>query len=202
MSYYIRVLSPTERVPDLQILQSALKESGVTATLAVEDEGEDGWSQLVLAHADGAEIAIIERNAASSDELFAEEMEEFAEEIDDCLPVSARLWLLDYFPRVRTIYAFQLLDGTDHNNGWDALGAVQSALHDAVGGIHQADGEGFSNEDRYHILWQFAEGVDGPWSMSVLSDGEWKCFEMDLGNSDHRAAFLRGEVPAGVTIME
>jgi len=31
--------------------------------------------------------------------------------------------------------------------------------------------------------------------MAVLLDGLWHHFTMDLGDPDHRAAFLEGEVP-------
>ena len=59
----------------------------------------------------------------------------------------------------------------------------------------QADGEGFTNEEGYHIVWQFSDSVSGPWKMGVLQDGVWHHFTMDLGDPDHRAAFLEGSVP-------
>jgi hypothetical protein len=40
--------------------------------------------------------------------------------------------------------------------------------------IIQADGEGFTNEDGYHIVWQFSDSVSGPWNMGVLQDGVWR----------------------------
>jgi hypothetical protein len=76
--------------------------------------------------------------------------------------------------------------------------AVRGAIQESAGGIVQADGEGFSNEEGFHVLWQFSDGVKGPWWMAVLRDGEWITFQMQLGNRKHREAFLRGEIPAGV----
>ena len=96
------------------------------------------------------------------------------------------------------IYAFQLLSGTDIRDGWDALHALKSYIWKQVGGILQADLEGFSNEQGQHILWQFSEKVDGEWDMAVLDrDGKWVSFTMDLGNLEHRRAFLDGKVPSG-----
>jgi hypothetical protein len=70
------------------------------------------------------------------------------------------------------------------------------------GGILQADGEGFSNEDGYLILWQFADTVDGDWNMAVLDkDGSWIRFQMNLGDPEQRAAFLKGRVPEGAKIL-
>ena len=34
-----------------------------------------------------------------------------------------------------------------------------------------ADHEGFSNEEGFHILWQFSNSVKGTWWMGVLKDG-------------------------------
>jgi hypothetical protein len=35
--------------------------------------------------------------------------------------------------------------------------------------------------------------------MAILKQGKWVSFEMDLGNAQHRKAFLKGEVPTGIT---
>jgi hypothetical protein len=179
-------------------MRTALATENLAGTLTAETGAEDVWTQVILAHKDGPEIADIERNAASSSELVTEEIDEFLEDIADCKPASAAAWLAEYLPTVKTIYAFQLLSGTDVKNGWDILGKVKDSIFTQVGGILQADGEGFSDEEGYHILWQFSDSVKGPWGMGVLKDGEWIHFQMDLGNKKHRAAFFRGEVPEGV----
>ena len=67
--------------------------------------------------------------------------------------------------------------------------------------IIQADLEGFTNEEGYHILWQFSDSVSGPWNMGVLQDDTWYHFRMDLGDPAHRAAFLDGEMPADLSVI-
>ncbi len=74
---------------------------------------------------------------------------------------------------------------------------VHSAVWNHAGGILQADGEGFSDEDGFTIVWQFGERVTGHWNMGILKDGSWLHFEMDLGNEQQREAFMRGELPQG-----
>jgi hypothetical protein len=108
--------------------------------------------------------------------------------------------LQSYLQIVRTIYSLQVLSGASPENGWDILGAVKTAIWHIGGDIFQADGEGFSNEDGYHIVWQFSDRVAGNWWMAVLKDGQWVSFEMDLGDSAHRAAFCAGLVPAGARL--
>ena len=197
MGYYIRLLSPSDALPPYRQLRDSLSPFDSVA-LAVEDGDEADWKQLLVAHADETPIASIERNVVRGGELGAEEIAEFLEEIEDCKPASAVAWLRDHLAKTKCIYAFRILSGTEKDDGWSAVYAVRGAIQEAAGGIMQADGEGFSNEEGFHILWQFSDTVKGPWWMAVLRDGEWVTFQMQLGNRKHREAFFRGEVPAGV----
>ncbi len=200
MGYYIRILSPSEKIPSLATVRTALARAKLAGTLTADSETDDDWSQVILVHKDGREIANIERNSESSSGLVVAEIGEFLEEIADRKPASAAAWLAEYLPTVRTIYAFQLLSGTDVENGWEILGNVKNSIFSQVGGIIQADMEGFSDEDGYHILWQFSSSAKGLWWMGVLKDGEWIHFQMDLENKEHQAAFFRGEVPEGAKL--
>lgn len=166
------------------------------ADLHSEVEG-DAWEQLVLSHKSGQEIAIVEKNPVVEGQLGADELQEFIDEVPDCKPESAATWLQHYLPTVKVIYAFQLLNGTDVEDGWTPLRRLYDAVWEHAGGILQSDGEGFSDEEGYTILWQFSDRVTGTWNMGVIKDGRWLHFAMDLGNEQHRKAFLSGEVPDG-----
>jgi hypothetical protein len=202
MPYYVRVLSTSSDCVPLSQMQSALESDQFQATLVVEAGTSNDWTQIILSHADGREISSIERNVVEDGSLGSVELGEFADEVRLCKPVSASNWLLNYFLRVRCIYAFQILSGIDHNDGWEIFGIVKSAIWSAAPSILQADDEGFSNEDGYHILWQFNDSVDGPWWMGVLRDGKWTHFEMDLGNKKQRESFFKGDVPKGSRIQK
>ena len=198
MGYYVRVLSTSAHCVSFSRLQSALEKEQSAATLSIEAGEADDWAQLTLAHADGRAIASIERDVVKEGSLAEEELAEFADEVVDCKPASAAKWLIEYFPRVKCIYAFQLLSGVYQPNGWEILDAAKSCIWSAAPSIIQADNEGFSNEDGYHILWQFNDSVDSDWSMAVLRDGQWQRFQMDLGDHKHRESFFAGEIPSGV----
>jgi len=200
MGYYVRVFSTSAKCIPLPSLQQALRNDNYKAELTLDAGTEGEWEQLLLRHSDGSEIAAIERNPVEEDSLGKEELAEFAEEIQDGEPETAAVWLLDFFKRVQCIYAFQVLGGTDQKDGWEILGAIKTAIWNAAPSIIQADGEGFSNEDGYHVLWQFSDSVSGPWSMGVLRNGRWVHFQMELGNRRQREAFLTGEIPDGVTM--
>lgn len=197
MGYYIRTLTPSDQRVPFSELRAALARNHPKARLLLQEGSEAQWKQLLLAHANGTQIASIERNSVS-DPVGAEELQEFRHEIADCMPRAAATWLDHYLSRVRTIHAFQVLAGTKVDNGWDILGSLKTALWEKTGGIIQADREGFTNEDGYHILWQFPEQVTGKWWMAVLEAGLWVRFQMELGDPNHREAFLAGAIPAGV----
>lgn len=202
MGYYTRILTPSSKVVTVAKLRRLLKAEGFKASLKVEDGTADEWTGLVLAHESGQEIAAIERNPVAARSLGQEEIDDFLEEIADYRPASAVEWLSDYLSKVRTIYAFQWLHGSGVKKGRAIVGTLMIGMHKTVGGVIQADGEGFSDDEQGdHILWQFPKGVKGPWRMAVLQDGTWVRFRMQLGNRKHREAFLRGEVPAGIKVL-
>ncbi len=196
MGYYVRVLALKTDPPSLEELRISLPEG---QELQLETGEETEWSQSILRHKTGEEIALIERNPVLPGELGEEELNEFIEDVKGEKPDSAAKWLGQFFPRVKTIYAFQLLSGTDIKNGWDGVSSLQGCIRQKMGGILQADLEGFSNEHGHQILWQFISDHDGPWEMTVLdAEGKWIAFEMDLRNPTRKQAFLDGRVPEGV----
>lgn len=201
MGHYIRVLSPNPvRVP-MSRLMEALEELGAPVALS-GDSDETNWRQLILAHPEGKDIAVVECDLVEKGSLAEEEIGELLEEIAEAQPASAAAWLQSYLPKVKAIYAIQVVAGANEGEGWDVVDTVRNALLAHAGGIIQADNEGFSNEEGYHILWQFDEDVEGAWWMAVLKNGKWVKFEMDLGDPEHREAFLAGKVPAGVSLAD
>jgi hypothetical protein len=198
MGYYTRVLSKDEEFPPFAELADFIRDEHPEFRLTIEEGGEEEWEVLLLSSVDEIEVALLERNPVSDGSIGQDEIAEFLEELQDCKPRSGVQWLQDYLAGVKTIYAFQHLQGSDTVDGGNALHALRSALWERGDAIVQADGEGFTNEEGYHIVWQFDDGVSGPWKMGVLQDGVWQHFSMDLGDPDHRAAFLRGVMPEDV----
>lgn len=199
MGYYIRILTPTDGAVSPTKLRGILDSMGMGFNLELDSGGDEEWETLLLSHKDGVGISLIERNAVTPGSIGEEEIDEFLEEIEDCKPVSAIEWLKGYLTVVRAIYAFQILfEGAERDNGWDAIDALYEGIRKALGGIMQADLEGFFNEDGNQILWQFGDNAKGHRDMAVMdSTGRWVSFQMDLGNKKHRKAFLAGKVPKG-----
>lgn len=201
MGHYIRVLSPNPVRVKMSRLTEALEELGAPVALS-GDSDETNWRQMILAHPEGKDIAVVECDLVEKGSLAEEEIGELLEEIAEAQPASAAAWLQTYLPKVKAIYAIQVVAGANEGEGWDVVDTIRNALLAHAGGIIQADNEGFSNEEGYHILWQFDEDVEGAWWMAVLKNGKWVKFEMDLGDPDHRAAFQAGKVPGGVSLAD
>ncbi|MFZ1940175.1 MAG: hypothetical protein WBA18_02890 [Terracidiphilus sp.] len=199
MPYYTRVLSKDEEFPPLDELAQFIRTEHPQFKLTLEQGTEDEWESLLLSGNDEVEVAVLERNPVFDGSLGQDEIAEFIDEIEECKPKSGVEWLRDFLTYVKTIYAFQHLQGSETVDGSNALHALRSKLWERGDAILQADGEGFTNEEGYHIVWQFSDSVSGPWNMGVLQDGVWRHFSMDLGDPDHRAAFLKGSVPDDLT---
>lgn len=199
MPYYTRVLSKDPEFPPLHELAQFIRTEHPQFKLTLEEGTEDEWESLLLSGNDEVEVAVLERNPVFDGSLGQDEVVEFIEEIQDCKPKSGVEWLRDFLSAVQTIYAFQHLQGSETVDGSNTLHALRSKIFERGDAILQADGEGFTNEEGYHIVWQFSDSVSGPWNMGVLQDGVWRHFSMDLGDPDHRAAFLRGSVPDDLT---
>lgn len=202
MGYYIRVLGKTNPTVTVDRLTQTLKSENLTASIEIKDGTPDNWTQLLIKDRDGRDILLIEKNEVIDGELGQEEIEEFKEEIIDCKPTSATKWLLDYFDKVKVVYAFQILSTVDNDENWNIVGELKTIIWSETEGILQADNEGFSNEEGYHILWQFSDSVTGLWHMAVKDSADnWIKFKMDLGDKKQRKEFFEGKVPKGSELV-
>jgi hypothetical protein len=197
MGYYIRVLGTKD--PDIHIdeLLNALKEDGLEALVNFDkNETPDKWTVIQIVNDKGQELTQIERNPVIDGELGKEELDEFKKLILDYKPISAVNWLTNYFSKVKVIYAFQILNAGFEDSNFDIISALKTKIWNKTEGILQADNEGFTNDDGYHILWQFPDNVTGDWSCATINQsGQWQNFIMDLGDTTQREEFQNGKVP-------
>jgi len=195
--YYTRVFSKDPEFQPFDELADFIRTNHPDFKLTIEDGEEEEWETLLLSVNDEVEVALLERTSVFDEH----DLSEFIEELEDCKPETGVVWLKEYLAEVKTIYAFQHLQGADTEEGGNALHALRSALWERGDAILQADNEGFTNEEGFHIVWQFSDSVSGPWNMGVLQDATWHHFKMDLGDPDHREAFLNGEVPEDLSVL-
>ncbi len=199
MPYSTRVLSKQDEFPSFEELAQFVRDAHPYYRLTVESGEEEEWESLLLSGEDQVEVAVLERNPVEIGSVGQDALAEFVDELEDCKPESGVEWLTEYLAEVKTLYAFQHLQGSETEEGGNVLHALRSHLWERGDAIIQADNEGFTNEEGFHIVWQFSDSVSGPWNMAVYKDDMWYQFKMDLGDPDHREAFLAGEVPEDLT---
>jgi hypothetical protein len=198
MGDYLRMLTISDRDIPLATLQRAVP---FVAIWSVDQPGTLG-NYLAI----GPELnvlqrvwATIERNPVGPNTLGAEEVAEFIDSLESGGPPSAVRWLSDYLETIRAIYAIRIYPEAilAHPEAEDAVYAVRSALRDAVGGIGQWDGLGFTNEDDRLIWCDPRMNLHGIKEAAILdeSTGVWVPLELDLDDPEEVGPFLRGEVP-------
>ena len=198
MGDYLRLLTVSDREIPLATLQRA---ASVGAVWSVEHPGMLG-NYLAI----GPEMnvlqnvwATVERNPVGPNTLGAEEVAEFIDGLDAGGPPSASRWLADYLESVRAIYAIRIYPEAmrDDPEALDAVYAIRTALRNAVGGIGQWDGHGYTNEDDLLIWCDPSEDPQGVSTAALLdeSTGEWIPFEVNLSEAEELSAFLRGVIP-------
>ncbi|MGA2849383.1 MAG: hypothetical protein ABSE46_10330 [Terracidiphilus sp.] len=201
MPYYTRVLTKQEDFPPLEELAQFIRSEHPEYKLTLEEGTEDDWESLLLSGDDEVEVAVLERYPVFDGSNGQDEIADFILDLEDCKPETGVEWLTEYLGEVKTIYALQHLQGAETVDGGNALHALRSHLWERGDAILQADSEGFTNEDGFHIVWQFSESISGPWNMGIYKDDIWYHFKMDLGDPDHRAAFLAGDVPEDLSAV-
>jgi hypothetical protein len=194
MGYYIRVLGIYTEPIALDVLKAELRQNGLTATLD-PDEDNRPWSVIGVKSDSGATLAQIEKNFVFPGCLAQAELEEFREIIRVHQPASAVQWLDEFLGRIKVVYAFRVMDAALIDDNFEIVSALKRAIWGQSGGLLQNDLEGFSNDEGYHILWQFPDDVTGDKYCAVLDNGSWVKFRMDLGDHFQRMAFWAGEVP-------
>jgi hypothetical protein len=196
LAYYLRLFSKSTARVSIDRLSARLKARGA-GPVRLEPEGDDGemWDDILAVTTDGRNICTLERNTPS-DEIFTVEIDEIIEILKAQFPTSGANWVKAYLAEVKSIFAARYLsagfeDG-DHPSPADILWAIAAE----IGGILQADGEGFTNEDGYTVVWQFDDNAKGPWGVAILGpDSAWQTATVDLENREHRTAFLAGNLP-------
>jgi hypothetical protein len=198
MGDYLRLLTVDDRDIPLATLQRAVPS---VAIWSVDHPGVLG-NYLAI----GPELGqmqnvwvTIERNPVAPNTLGAEEVAEFIDSLDSGGPPSAVRWLNDYLETIRAIYAMRIYPEAiaGHPEAEETVYAVRTALRDAVGGIGQWDGHGFTNQDDRLIWCDPSMDLTGITEAALLdeSTGDWISIELNLEDPEELSCFLRGELP-------
>ncbi|QDV09230.1 hypothetical protein Poly30_47870 [Planctomycetes bacterium Poly30] len=197
MAYYIRHFGLRDGKVSEKELTRAIQNAGLRGSIHVDSHENGRWTAITVNLAKKLPVAYIERCAVSNGSLGAKAIQEFQEELDEMRPESAATWIGDYLEKVQVVHAVQLLHGIEEEDAWPLLDVVQGAISDAVGGIVQADAEGFMNELAEFITCDFPDGLEGLVRAAVMdAAGDWKSFDLDLADRQQIKAFRDGTLQA------
>jgi hypothetical protein len=190
MGYYVRLLSPSEKI----VFFSEIKLE--VATLRLTAGSDQQWQEIEISGPSELPIARLSRIPVSSSPGI-DTLNKLKDGISGASPASAREWLKKYLSSVKTIFAFQLLtENLTTDAEWRTLGHVQNLLKDNLGGIIQSDHEGFFNENGDYILWQMYSGAGGSVPAATLDEnGEWLPFQLKLMDVKAVESFKQGQKP-------
>jgi hypothetical protein len=198
MGDYLRLLTVSDRDIPLADLQRAASSGAVWS---VDHPGMLG-NYLAIGpkiHENQNVWATVERNPVGPNTLGAEEVAEFIDSLEAGGPPSAVRYLSDFLESVRAIYAIRIYPDAmdkDPQASLQAVFAVRTALRQAVGGIGQWDGHGFTNEEDCLIWTAPSLSPTGRRPAAILdeSTGRWTTFELDLDDHEALEHFLKGEI--------
>jgi hypothetical protein len=190
MGYCVRLLTSSENNVPFQDIREQ-----VDSVRLVSGE-ETAWDKIEIDQPDGSLIAVLERSPLASNGLAESEMTGIKNSLQGAFPVSAREWVKNYLSGTRVIYTFRLQAENITSKGWPLLGRIQNLLKDKLGGLIQADSEGFYNEAGDYILWQMYEGATGAVPAAVLDqNGQWVSFQLGLNDARAIERFKQGAAP-------
>jgi hypothetical protein len=192
MSYKTRLLTASQKV----IPFSTLKK--VSDRIKLVSGTEALWEKIEIYDAHDILLATLEYDIVSPGTTGETTLKELDKSIQNKYPMNARQWLKIYFTTVKSIYTFNFFPDRMNKNSWLILGGIQNFLKDSLGGIIQADNEGYYNEAGLYILWQMYEGATGNATAASLDEkGEWVPYSYSLKLDDKKSVdlFKQGIAP-------
>lgn len=190
MSYKVRSLTTSDRVIPFGVIQR------LTERTKLVSGSDQLWGKIEIYGAGDNLLSTLERDTIEPGNGGESTIKELRNLIHDSYPVNTREWLNKYFDSVRTIYTFNLIPDWMTKDEWPVLGGFQNFLKDSLGGIIQAEHEGYYNEDGDYILWQMYEGASGIIRAASLNEkGEWVSYSLKINSEKAVNLFKHGISP-------
>jgi hypothetical protein len=200
VGYYVRVFAKSDATVSMTALRQGFDGLGWDAVIECGAGQEDRWTEFRVAHGNGDNICLVQRDDVTPGSLGRREVESFTEALAEYVPRSGAGWVGEVLSRVRVIYAVRVQASDE--DGWGAVQLVVDTLASELDGLTHAELEGFYIDDGYYLIaaapgFERLTSVD-EWTVAVRSGGGWTAFVLDPDDETALAAFRRGEVPDGV----
>jgi hypothetical protein len=166
MGYYVRAFCTDSNIPDLATIQAWLRKRGSPAVIddpnhaveaaeagelrpAILDLATSDWEQVAIAYRAGKLPILAEcnRDDGTDESLMREEIAEFVDVIGEPGRSAAKKRVLEHLAATKFVVACQLPTSDLEDDGLDANGEFLNFFVEHCGGMIQADGEGFYDND-------------------------------------------------------
>src|SRR5579863_6468413 len=125
MGYHMLIFARSDADVPVAELQECLDDNGIDAKFEVCVGKPNHWTQIELMHPNDRAISLIEKvTGKRARSWLKSEIENLAE----TEPATAARWLEAYLSRTKAIYDFQILSGTDIDDGWEAVWTTQEKI--------------------------------------------------------------------------
>ena len=186
MAYYTRVLSKDEEFPAFEELALFVRTEHPEYRLTIEEGSEEEWESLLLVGTDEVEVALVERYEVYDGSAGQDEISDLIEDLYDVKPGERRGVAQELISKRcgRRFMRSSICRGWETEDGGNALHGLRARLWERGDAILQADNEGFTNEEGFHIVWQFSDSVFRAWEYGRLQGRyEQSTLKMRFGRS-------------------
>jgi hypothetical protein len=139
MSYYLRAFCTSDSIPPLGAVFEWAKNRGVHLEAPSADLNAPAWEQAEVVYKSDKQPFVAEINTGKA---LQEELEEFVEFLEDVADSPDKQKVLRHLEQSKAVVAAQLL-GDVGDEGYNAAGTFLTYFVEHVGGLVQADREGF-----------------------------------------------------------
>ena len=202
MPYYTRVLSKDDEFPPFDELADFIRTNHPDYKLTLEEGTEEEWESLLLSGNDEVEVAVLERNPVFDGSIGQDEIADFLEDLPRTAnPKPASHGLMNFSPKSKP--STPSSTSRDRRQKTAAMPSTPCARTSGNAAMP------FSRPTTKASPTRKASTSSGSFLTPSPARGTWASFrtdtwhhfKMDLGDPDHRAAFLDGEMPSDLSVI-
>ncbi|MCW7754628.1 hypothetical protein OOT00_11595 [Desulfobotulus sp. H1] len=195
MTYSLRLLTPSRRIPAIHQLQQDINIAWPHASLIPEAPARHPWEQILVRLRTIGDLGLVCRVPLTGEPRAIARRQKLIQDMQQGRPLSAVRWLQRYMDKSLYLYEIHPTEEVQVLHGWETLLSLRLALWEQVRGIFHTRDEGFTNPAGDLILWEYPPSATGTVPAAVYHAGRFRSFSLNLASPAQRNAFLKGKKP-------
>ena len=112
MNEFMRLITNSTSEISFENIEEVLEDTDMKMEIVKDESGK--WKELVVKREDTNQVVTI----ITKSENIEEEKKLLTEGLADSEPVNAAKWVSEYLKSAKTIYKFEIFEGSDDQYGW------------------------------------------------------------------------------------